>query len=226
MSDRKKVAADYIIYLFSIFKTIYFNFKYFPLTKAIKLPILVSKNVSLKRMKGKIEIKDKMSFGLIKIGFGDTSIFDRKRDRTIWDVSGIIVFDGKAFIEHGAKLSIHTNAVLEIGLSLFINSATSIVCAKSIKIGKNCLISWECIIIDTDFHKIFFQGNQINNDQKITIGDNVWIGMRSLILKGSSIPDGSVIAAGSIVTKPLLQSNAIYGETPAKLLKKDIEWKK
>ena len=53
------------------------------------------------------------------------------------------------------------------------------------------------------------------------IGSDCWIGVGSTILKGVNIGDGSVIAAGSIVTKSI-PSFEIWGGNPAKFIKKRI----
>jgi galactoside O-acetyltransferase len=53
---------------------------------------------------------------------------------------------------------------------------------------------------------------------KITIGDNVWIGAKSIILKGVNVGDNSIIAAGSIVNCDV-ESNFIYAGVPAKKIR-------
>ncbi len=53
---------------------------------------------------------------------------------------------------------------------------------------------------------------------EIIIGSDVWIGANSVILPGVKIESGSIIAAGSVVTKDVL-SNTIVGGNPAKLIK-------
>lgn len=52
-----------------------------------------------------------------------------------------------------------------------------------------------------DFHKIYKNDKVINENKRVIIGNDVWIGCRSTILKGSEIASNSVIAAASIVTK-------------------------
>lgn len=76
--------------------------------------------------------------------------------------------------------------------------------------------------MDTDFHNIYKEGQVINQDRPITIGNHCWIGMNSTILKGASIPDDVVIAAGSTVTKKLLKSRCIYVNN--EIVKEDIDW--
>ena len=78
--------------------------------------------------------------------------------------------------------------------------------------------------MDTDFHKIFDScSNQINNDEEIVINKHCWIGCRSLILKGSVIPDNSIIAAGSIVASQVIQKNCVYSSF-GKIIHNDIDW--
>jgi len=79
--------------------------------------------------------------------------------------------------------------------------------------------------MDTDFHKIKDKsGNILNPSAPIIIGNNVWIACRCLILKGATIPNGSVIGANSFVGKSLEKENAVYGGHPARILKEEITW--
>lgn len=79
--------------------------------------------------------------------------------------------------------------------------------------------------MDSDFHKIFnLQGETINALSPIRIGNHVWIGCRSTILKGVQVADHSVIAAGAIITKTLPDTHSIYGGYNLKL-KSGIGWK-
>lgn len=80
---------DIIDALLGLPKSIYFCFKYLPLGLAIRLPVLLSHHVCLANMKGTVHITaSKITVGLIKIGFGEVGIFDRKYSRTIWQNNG------------------------------------------------------------------------------------------------------------------------------------------
>lgn len=113
-------------------------------------------------------------------------------------------------------------AEIVIGNNVGISGST-INATKSIKIGNNVLIGSGCIITDTDSHPIDWQ-DRINNRNERTISspiiieDNVFIGARSIILKGVTIGKNSVIGAGSIVTKSIT-ANSIVGGNPAKVIK-------
>jgi acetyltransferase-like isoleucine patch superfamily enzyme len=206
-------------------KTIWFNLKYFPLRQALKLPVLISKNVYLKEVSGRIYIDNLIRFGLIRIGYGNVGIFDKKMSRTIWEVYGDVTFCGSASIGHGSKIVVGPDASLIFGENLKITAESSIVAFKRVQIGNDCLLSWDTLLMDTDFHKVKNDKREIiNSPQPIIIGDNVWIGCRSIILKGSVIPKNSIIAINSLVNKELLVDNCIYGGSPVRCLKKNTYW--
>lgn len=99
-----------------------------------------------------------------------------------------------------------------------------LLCTNYIKIGCGVIVGPYTIIMDEDGH-VVADGNCIGKDSKpIIIEDNVWIGARSIILKGVTIGKGSVIAAGSVVTKDV-PANCLAGGVPARILKENINWK-
>lgn len=94
---------------------------------------------------------------------------------------------------------------------------------KSIEIGKNCLIAANCQIIDSNRHELSFEKpeSRLNNTtsaKPVKISDNVWIGANSIVLPGVTIGEGSVIAAGSIVTKNV-DAFTLVGGNPAKVIR-------
>jgi hypothetical protein len=208
------------------FKTLYFNLKYLPLKQAIKLPIWISRHVFLMQMAGKIVIDSpNISTRMICIGFGGVGTFDHHKSRSIWKVAGTVVFKGKTLIGHGSKISVDKDSTLTLGKEFTITAESSIVCCDSIQFGDGCLLSWDILVMDTDFHKIKNPSNHITNaPQPIVIGNNVWIGCRSVILKGSVIPNSCVIGASSFVNRVLDTENAVYGGYPARVLKDGITW--
>ena len=96
---------------------------------------------------------------------------------------------------------------------------------SNLKIGRDCL--WgETTIWTSDFHSILKKGtlSRINPPADIQIGNAVWFGHQSLILKGAQIGNDSVIAARSTVLKGKYPSNVILAGSPAKVVKKNIQW--
>lgn len=207
------------------FKTLYFNWKYLPWQQAIRLPVLVSSHVRLLKMKGQIFIEGEVRPGMIQIGYGGVTIFDEKKSRSIWDVAGTVVFKGRCLIGHGSKVSVGEGARLITGENLIITAETSLICSTELSFGSNCVLSWDILIMDTDFHTIRNQADEIiNQPQPIRIGDKVWLGCRCTILKGAVIPSGSVVGAGATVTGMLEQESGLYVGTPARLSKQNINW--
>jgi len=190
------------------FKTIYFNFKYFPANIAVKFPVLISRNVVLRKCSGSIVIEGPVRPGLIRIGYGDVSLFDKKRDKSILEIFGQMVFKGSALLGHGTKISISKDGKIIFGNNFEITAQSSLVAYKQIEFGEDCLISWDVLFMDTDLHGILNRdGKVVNEPREIRIGDHVWIGCRSTILKGTLIPSGSIVAAGSTISKILEKEN-------------------
>jgi acetyltransferase-like isoleucine patch superfamily enzyme len=207
-------------------KTVIFNFKYFEPKIALKFPVLLSRNVQIKQLKGSICIKGDIKPGMITIGFSDVGIFDFKRSKAIWNVTGKVIFKGRALIGQGSKISIEDSGELIFGENLKITAETSIVSLNKIEFGKNCLLSWDILIMDDDFHAIINKEDStyFPKSKPIFVGDNVWIGCKTTILKGSYIPDHCIIGSNSTVNKKLEESNCLYAGNPLKARKKNVDW--
>ena len=120
----------------------------------------------------------------------------------------------------GAQLHVQTNACLRLGTG-YINSGVRIDCWKSISLGEGVVIGPDVVICDSDSHRL---GGGDNPDGAIVLEDHVWIGARVMILKGVTIGEGAVIAAGSIVVKDI-PARSLAAGVPAKVVRQDIEWK-
>lgn len=119
-------------------------------------------------------------------------------------------------VRHGAKLDIGNNVGMS-GCTLF--------CTEAIKVGDNVKIGFGTHIYDTNFHSLEAKDRVTKDDilkvkkAPVYIGNNVFIGTRSIILKGVSIGNNSIVAAGSVVVKNIPQ-NEIWGGNPAKFIRK------
>lgn len=119
------------------------------------------------------------------------------------------------------------NNTIKIGEKTLICGTThlAVIEGTSITIGRDCLFSSEVVFRTGDSHSILdIDGNRINNSKNIEVGDRVWIGHRVSLNKGSNVKQDSVIATGSIVTKPFDESNVILAGVPAKIIKNNISW--
>src|SRR5262249_3830831 len=118
------------------------------------------------------------------------------------------------------ELAALPNATVSIGDSTAINSGTSICAHRSVRIGSNCGIGNYCLIADTDFHEVGdFKQTRVPEPKPVTIGDNVWIAARSIILKGVTIGEGAVVSAGSVVATNV-PPYTMVGGVPARIIGK------
>ena len=130
----------------------------------------------------------------------------------------------------------HTTFGLEGGSEIYVGSGVSsyrdinIVAknGKNIYIGDECMFAREIMVRNNDGHVILDKetGELLNPPEDIRIGNNVWIGMRSMILKGAEIASGSVIGAMSLVNKKFSEENILIAGVPAKKIRSGVEWRR
>ena len=112
-------------------------------------------------------------------------------------------------------------AEIHFGSDVHINNGFSIVSEKSIHIGDEVLIGFNCHIIDSSFHNIAIDRRKETDPdpQSVIIERNVFIGNNVTILKGVTIGENSVVANGAVVTTSCSKNTIIAG-VPAKEIKK------
>lgn len=126
-------------------------------------------------------------------------------------------------INKAVSIAVLKNAQLSIGDYTGF-SGTSIFAAQKIVIGKYCNFGGNTAIWDTDFHPLEYSDRRVQNTSKIRsmpviIGDDVFVGANTIILKGVEIGDRAVIGAGSVVTKNI-PPDEIWAGNPAKFIRK------
>ena len=155
----------------------------------------------------------------------------------------------KRFLDIGKECFLQANFIFEkdsghikIGDNVHIGYGSKLISIDEIEIGNDVIIAWDCTIYDHNSHSIFWEkrkndvrqeysdlkksGNPIAGknwkDVKsapIKICDKVWIGFGTVILKGVTIGEGAVVAAGSVVTKNV-SPYTVVGGNPAMEIKK------
>lgn len=181
-------------------KTIWFNFKALPFKQAVKLPFVIAYHTKIKRV-GTIKLEGRVSpfmisFGLIRLNIDSTS------EKIVISNKGIVVFHGRAKFHPGAKVSVWDNGFLSFGERVSIGSCTKIVCKRKILIGRDLRISWEGQLYDTDFHFLtnINTGKIYQREKPIIIGNEVFIGNRCTIGKGTILPNGAMVSCCSKVS--------------------------
>ncbi len=109
---------------------------------------------------------------------------------------------------------------IEIGARVGISAAT-IVSHKGITIGDDTQLGAGTVVTDSDWHSLApdadARHHQDGRSAAVTIGNNVFVGTRCLILKGVTIGDNAVIGAGSVVTRDI-PANAIAAGNPCRVV--------
>jgi acetyltransferase-like isoleucine patch superfamily enzyme len=195
-----------------------------PFKEALRLPIIVSSKTKLSSLSGKV-LLHKNRTGIIRIGFGNVRLVDFAQERTILHIEGTITFQGKCKIGKASKIEVGKEGLLELGENFLISAKSKIICHKYIRVGKDCVFAWDSLIMDTDYHHIYdHHSNIINEDKEIIIGNKVWLGTRSTVLKGTVIPNNCIVAANSLTAKAYDVENTILAGNPAKVVKENISW--
>ncbi len=135
----------------------------------------------------------------------------------------------------GCSFALGANGTCSVGDFTLLNGAL-IMAEAHVEIGSHCLISWQVGIADSDFHPLdpeqrwrdaealapYFKPGSPRPPvatAAVKICNNVWIGMNATILKGVTIGENSIVAAGAIVTKSV-PPNTIVAGNPAGVIRK------
>jgi acetyltransferase-like isoleucine patch superfamily enzyme len=170
-----------------------------------------------------------LNFKGIKIGrstiFYNKARFNRYPESRI-NIGNCCVFDSAKYhnligVDKCCLIStMSKDARLQIGNSSGF-SGVRIGCAEKITIGNNCLIGANVLITDTDWHSLDPAKRMDAASTKtkpVKIGNNVFIGINSIVLKGTEIGDNSVIGAGSVASG-IIPPNVVAAGNPCKVIK-------
>ncbi len=116
------------------------------------------------------------------------------------------------------SIRINENSIVDIGAGCFFNNGCSINAKKKITIGDHVIFGPGVQIFDHDHD--FRSDDVVENfvSEEIKIGNDVWIGASSIILKGSKIGDGCVIAAGTIVKGEIPAGSLVYDKRDRQII--------
>ncbi len=134
--------------------------------------------------------------------------------------SGAVRIGPGVLLAHDVSLHLRDRgAVIEIGAGTFVNHRTELVAHERVRIGRDCLLAWDVLVLDSDSHAV--DGAAVT--APVTVGDRVWIGCRATVLKGVTIGDGAVVAAGAVVVHDV-PARALVAGNPARVVREDVTW--
>lgn len=130
--------------------------------------------------------------------------------------------------EYKLGVSIHNDTVFYIGKDTYINQKMTVILSeqKHCFIGDNCIISFGVYIRNSDPHLIYdcTTKKRKNPTKSVYIGDHVWLGQNSLILKGTEIDSGSIIGGNSVIANKKIPNNTSWAGNPAIQIAENIFW--
>ncbi len=154
-----------------------------------------------------------------RLALGVVSPFCRRWPSQMALSSGArIAVAGDFLMYSGHTVYVGENAVLRLG-SGYTNWGLNLACFERIEIGEDVAIAENVAIRDSDNHSV----GTGEVTQPVKIGNHVWIGMNSVVLKGVSIGDGAVVAAGSVVVEDVPARTLVAG-VPALVRRADVNW--
>lgn len=177
-----------------------------------KLKINDSGTTYIRMNKGSIQGKGVLSLN-------PNAVNCKKTSKLRIDKGGKLIINGNVSLFTGFNIHVGKNAVLKIDSNTFINENALISIREKYEIGKNCAISNNVTILDSNFHEI----NGELREKNIKSEDKVLIGANTTILKGVTIGRNSVIGAESLVNKRI-ELNSIVGGNPLKYIKECKNW--
>lgn len=116
---------------------------------------------------------------------------------------GTIETGNSAFFP-GVRLEVLAGGQICIGDGTYLNRNTKVISAREARIGCNCKIAWDVVIMDPDQHPV----------DGVERRAPVWIGCRAIILKGVHIGRGAVVGAGAVVTNDVPAGARVTGRRP------------
>lgn len=221
---KRSVKLFYKFFFTDIICTLRINAK-LPLKQAIKLPIWVY-GCKIDNLNGKIKIdNDSIQTGMIRLGLKTSGMCGCHNSLNI-SILGGMIFLGPGYLGNNSAIEVGEKGLLTMGANFGITGNFRVACRKSITIGENFSSSWGVGIYDTDFHNVISikNGNVCNYDKAVIIGKDCWICQNSIVLKGTALPNRSILASSSLINKDFSKNeeNIMYAGIPAKPIKSGI----
>lgn len=174
--------------------------------KAVRrLPIRVYGPLKLK-LEGKTILPPDVTKNMIVIG-SDHEDYTASSGKAELNIQGTWKLKGSLRVGPDTCIAIGKNAMLEIGKDVFLGRDTQIHCCHHISIG-NGVFAGEMYVCDSTVHQILSDGYSKPMTGEVIIGDRVYLGFRTVLLKGAVIPSVSVVGSGAVCVSDYSKSGA------------------
>lgn len=208
------------LYHFHLIKTLWANFKLLPFRQAIFCPFVIYNKTQVKLSRSSMKLNVPPRFGLIKWGFQNDWQTSKYQPSLLMMVNGKLIINGSSIIAPGVTVRIHEGC-LSLGEHSFIGGGCKVLSNNNIAIGSNCILAFNCVVCDTDFHYMEHDGKIKNSCGNIILGDNCWIGNYTTIMRGAILPSHTTVGSKSYVNKDFsaTEPGSILIGTPARIIK-------
>jgi len=125
-------------------------------------------------------------------------------------------YDQAAYVE-----ATHDETHIDVGDETLFNNGVALRAeGPGISIGRDCLFGWSVNVLDSDFHDLRPSRRRTGTPATghVSIGNNVFLGAHTHVLKGVTIGDDTVVGAGSVVLRSL-PAGVIAGGNPARVIR-------
>jgi acetyltransferase-like isoleucine patch superfamily enzyme len=175
----------------------------------------------VKDKSAKIIVKGKLKFGSC---MGNTPVYIY-----LWENATLLI-DGDLCLGNGVQLLVGRNGYLKIGgketeKEASIGDGSKIYVFRKVEIGNDFLCAFNVFITDCDWHSIEYSDIPKNFHADTIIGDHVWVGHESSLLKGTIIGQGSVVGCKSVLSQEIYPKNSLIAGIPARVIKNSCKWK-
>lgn len=167
------------------------------------------------------------------INVENSASFDMGCTITIWNSNAEVSVGENCSFASGIKIRLRNDSKFIVGnnTTFGYNGNIAVTPGNEIRIGEDCMFSWNIELCSGDGHTIFDVEKRERTiypipgtaENTIEIQDHVWVGMRTIILNNTVIGRSSIVGAGATV-KGKFPNNCVLAGNPARIVKKNVTW--
>ncbi len=218
----KIILRNFWSHWFNPLYTLYFNFIFFPFRQALRLPVFVFGWPRLYAQYGTMECVDRCKTGMVRLNVTIPGGPQYAAGHTQLNIWGKVIFRGYTRIGTGNRINVGRYGVLDMGNDSKIMNFCNITAYTRVTIGQHTRIVHRCQVMDSNYHYIADFNKRVipNYSKPIQIGDYCWICNSTTIAGGAVLPDRTIVASNSLVSKDMssIPADSLIGGIPAKLI--------
>ena len=216
---------------YSVWNTLWLNYRLFPRPVARCLPLKVGRHLDAKGLRrGCVTFREGVvphKF-MCRLGVSAWPLYSNRSMHTyFWFHSGATMILGdEVDINSGTRIVVTAGATLTLGNHFFVNQNSLLYCSKSISFGDDCTLGWDCQVCDSDFHLVCdtANGTVASPTAPVVVDKGVWLANRVSVGKGCTLAPHCIVASNSVVCKSLETEGALYAGVPAALKRTDVAY--